>query len=183
MLRGFDGELSRDLALYAYAGQQVADGVPPYVGVMNRSGPLAHLVPGAGAWVGDLVGVDDLLAIRVTAPGRLHAGRVGDLPPGPGRVRVPAGRRGRGPLRRHLPAFVLYAVGGPRDKTDDDAVPRRVAPRHGAHPWASAGVCLALATLTWQPAFLPGLATVAVAALLATAPRGAPCCGSWPPAR
>ena len=62
LLRGFDGVLTRDLALYAYAGQQVADGVPPYVGVMNRSGPLAHLVPGAGAWLGDLLSVDDLLA-------------------------------------------------------------------------------------------------------------------------
>ena len=65
LLRGFDGMLTRDLALYAYAGQRVADGVPPYVGVMNRSGPLAHLVPGAGAWVGDVLDVDDLLAITI----------------------------------------------------------------------------------------------------------------------
>src|SRR5262245_51938302 len=48
-LRGFDGYLSRDLALYAYAGQQFADGVPAYEGVVNRSGPLSHLVPGLGA--------------------------------------------------------------------------------------------------------------------------------------
>ena len=63
-LHGFGHYLSRDLALYAYAGQRVADGVAPYEGVVNRSGPLSHLVPGVGAFLGRLVGVDDLLAMR-----------------------------------------------------------------------------------------------------------------------
>jgi hypothetical protein len=46
---------SRDLAIYSYAGRQVAEGVPPYVGNLNRAGPLAHLIPAigvAGARVG-----------------------------------------------------------------------------------------------------------------------------------
>ena len=47
-LHGTEGMLSRDLGIYAYAGQQVADGVPPYVGVLNRAGPLAHVLPGVG---------------------------------------------------------------------------------------------------------------------------------------
>ena len=63
-LHGFGHYLSRDLALYAYAGQRVADGVAPYEGVVNRAGPLSHLVPGVGAFLGRLVGVDDLLAMR-----------------------------------------------------------------------------------------------------------------------
>ena len=50
-LHGFHGALTRDLGIYAYAGQQVADGVPPYLGVLNRAGPLAHVLPGVGALV------------------------------------------------------------------------------------------------------------------------------------
>ena len=45
-LRGFHGVLTRDLGVYSYAGQQVADGVPPYLGSLNRAGPLAHVLPG-----------------------------------------------------------------------------------------------------------------------------------------
>ena len=171
LLRGFDAVLSRDLALYAYAGQRVADGVPPYVGVMNRSGPLAHLVPGAGAWVGDLLGVDDLLAMRallllvsvaiVWATYVLGREVFGSRSVGAATALFVA----------TMPPFVLYAVGGPRDKTTMMLflILALVATARGRWGWA--GTCLALATLTWQPAFLPGAATVAVAALLAPGRR------------
>ncbi len=64
-LHGFSGMLSRDLGMYSYAGQQVADGVPPYLGVLNRAGPLAHLLPAVGALVARLGGLDDLVAMRL----------------------------------------------------------------------------------------------------------------------
>jgi hypothetical protein len=172
LLRGFDGELSRDLALYAYAGQQVADGVPPYVGVMNRSGPLAHLAPGAGAWIGDLVGADDLVAIRaffmvvsmlvVWATYLLVRDVLGSRPVAAAAALFVA----------VLPAFVLYAVGGPRDKTVMMLFLTAMLLATVRGRWAVAGTCLALATLTWQPVFFLGAATVAVAALLAPARRG-----------
>lgn len=171
LLRGFDGVLTRDLALYAYAGQRVADGVPPYVGVMNRSGPLAHLVPGAGAWVGDVLDVDDLLAIRgtllvvsvlvvwatyVLARDVFRSRAVGLV----SAVFVAT-----------IPGFVFYAVGGPRDKTTMMLLltATLVAVVHARWGWA--GTCLALATLTWQPVFLPGAVTVVLAALLAPGAR------------
>lgn len=166
VLRGFDAVLSRDLALYAYAGQQVADGVPPYVGVMNRSGPLAHLVPGAGAWVGDLLGMDDLLAMRallllvsvsvVWATYVLARETWSSRPVGAAAAMFVA----------TMPAVVLYAVGGPRDKTTMMLLLTLALVAAVRSRWGWAGTCLALATLTWQPAFLPGAATVAVAALL-----------------
>jgi hypothetical protein len=62
---GFAGYLSRDLGLYSYGGQLVAEGVPPYVGTLNRAGPLAQLIPGIGAFLARAVGVDDLLGMRV----------------------------------------------------------------------------------------------------------------------
>src|SRR5665809_119769 len=65
LLHGFGGLLTRDLALYAYSGQQFAEGVPPYVAVLNRAGPLAHMVPGLGAMIARALGTDDLLTMRV----------------------------------------------------------------------------------------------------------------------
>lgn len=171
VLRGFDAVLSRDLALYAYAGQRVADGVPPYVGVMNRSGPLAHLVPGAGAWAGDLLGRDDLLAMRallllvsmavVWATYVLGREVFGSRSVGAATALFVA----------TMPPFVLYAVGGPRDKTTMMLFLTLTLVATVRSRWGWAGTCLALATLTWQPAFLPGAAAVAVAALLAPGRR------------
>ena len=117
VVHGFDGDLTRDLGLYAYAGQQVADGVPPYVGVMNRAGPLAHLVPGLGAAAARLVGADDLLGMRVLflvlsvvcvwvvyLLGRdLYENRLAGV--------VAAG------LLVCVPGVITYATGGPREKT------------------------------------------------------------------
>jgi hypothetical protein len=171
LLRGFDGELSRDLGLYMYAGQRVADGVPPYVGVMNRSGPLAHLVPGVGAWLGDRLGVDDLLAVRVLllVVSMLVVWLTYLL------CRDLFGSRAVGAsaavFLATVPAFVLYAVGGPRDKTTMMLFLTATLLASVHRRWAVAGTCLALATLTWQPVFLPGVATVAVAALLSTGRR------------
>ncbi|MGI8645872.1 MAG: glycosyltransferase family 39 protein, partial [Nocardioides sp.] len=166
---GFDGELTRDLGLYAYAGQQVADGVPPYVGLMNRSGPLAHLVPGLGAAVARLVGTDDLLGMRalflvlsiacvwfVYLLGRdLYDSRLAGV--------VAAG------LLVCVPGVISYATNGPREKTTMMlllAVALLAATRRR---WWWAGVAVALTTLTWQPVFFPAL--VAVAGAAAAAPR------------
>jgi hypothetical protein len=44
--------------------QQVADGVPPYLGVLNRAGPLAHVLPGVAALVARLGGLDDVITMR-----------------------------------------------------------------------------------------------------------------------
>src|SRR5215212_11708809 len=65
LVHGFDGPLLRDSGIYAYGGQRVAEGVPPYVAIANRAGPLAHILPGGAVAVARVVGVDDLLAIRV----------------------------------------------------------------------------------------------------------------------
>jgi hypothetical protein len=165
-LHGFNGYLSRDLALYAYAGQQVADGVPPYEGVYNRSGPLSHLVPGLGALVGRVTGVDELSAMRVQflilsivsiwlayLMGReLLSSRLAGVATAIALFGVSA--------------FNLYATTGPREKTTLVlfllcaflAVARR---RYG---WA--GVFVSLATLTWQPSLFVG-APFALAALWA----------------
>ena len=64
-LHGFNGMLTRDLAVYSYAGQQVAEGVPPYLGILNRAGPLAHVIPGIGVGIARIGGFDDVLTMRL----------------------------------------------------------------------------------------------------------------------
>ncbi len=64
-LHGLNGILTRDLAVYSYAGQQVADGVPPYMGILNRAGPLAHVIPAVGVGIARLGGFDDVTTMRV----------------------------------------------------------------------------------------------------------------------
>lgn len=170
-LHGFHGALTRDLAIYSYAGQQVADGVPPYLGVLNRAGPLAHVLPGIGSLVARAVGTDELVTMRVvfllfaTAAvcvmylwGRdLFDSRAAGL--------VAASAL----LSFH--GFIQYASNGPREKTPMAlfvivalwAVTRR--------RWFTAGLFTSLATLCLQTAFFSTFAAVAVAVLL-VAPEG-----------
>jgi hypothetical protein len=156
--------LSRDLALYAYAGQQFADGVPPYEGVLNRAGPLAHMVPGFFAMLARALGTDELVTMRVMMLvltviavyltyllGRdTFASRL-------------AGAAAAATLLSSR-AVVLYAGGGPREKTTMMllVVCALLAARH--RRWALAGVATALATLTWQPSFWLCLVATLVAA-------------------
>lgn len=62
---GSEGTLIRDDAVYVYAGQQLARGVPPYQSVFDAKGPVAPLLAGLGVGAAALVGGDDLYAIRV----------------------------------------------------------------------------------------------------------------------
>jgi len=169
VLHGFDGVLSRDLGVYMYAGQQVADGVAPYAGILNRAGPLAHLLPGIGVATGRWVGADDVLSARVLFM-MLSVACVGtayvlgrDL----FRSR-PAGLATAATLLC-FEGFIRYATYGPREKTAMVLflLCALLAVTH--RRWLTAGCFIALATLTWQPALLAALAAAVTAALLAPA--------------
>jgi hypothetical protein len=163
---GLDGPLSRDLGVYAYAGQQVADGVAPYLGILNRCGPLAHLIPGAGVAVARLVGGDDVVGVRVlflllaaTSVGVTYLlGR--DL----FRTRL-AGLAAAAALLC-FEGFIRLAAGGPREKSAMVLflVVALLAVVH--RRWAAAGFFIALGALTWQPVFPAALAGAVAAALV-----------------
>lgn len=166
LLHGFDGALSRDLGVYSYAGQTVADGVPPYEGILNRAGPLAHLVPGIGAFVARAVGMDELMGMRLlfllltlacVAVSYL-LGR--DL----FRSRVAGLAAAAALMCSH--AIVTYATYGPREKTTMllFLLCALLAMTH--QRWAWTGVFIALGTLTWQPVFFAVIAGAVVAILL-----------------
>ena len=165
-LHGFQGKLTRDAGVYAYAGQQVADGVPPYLGVLNRAGPLAHLVPGLGVWAARVVNIDDLLGIRLLfmAISAACVAAVYCL----GRDLFSSRATGLVSAATFIGflGFIGHATYGPRDKTvmvlfltiSLIAMTRR--------RWLWAGIWLALATLVLQIVAFVGGPALLVAALL-----------------
>ena len=163
VVQGFDSILTRDLGLYSYGAQQTVEGVPPYVSVLNRAGPLAHLVPAIGVAAGRVVGMDDILAMRllmllisVACVWLLYL-----LSRDLFNSRL-AGVASASSLLTFT-GFVTYAVGGPREKTTLTLFVILAFLAVMKQRWLLAGVCVALATLTWQPSFITGLVAAVVA--------------------
>ncbi len=172
LLHGFEGWLSRDSALYAYAGQQCADGVPPYLGVLNRSGPLAHAIPGLGAVGARLVGADELLGMRVLTMLICCASVWLGYLLGRDMFGTPLAGLVTGTSLLTLNGFVDLATSGPRDKIVVVAFMLAAVWATSRRWWAAAGAAVACATLTWQPAFFPSAAVVILAAALVSTRRG-----------
>ncbi len=176
LLHGFGGLLTRDLALYAYGGQQFAEGVPPFVSVLNRAGPLAHMVPGVATWVGRLLGADsgadDLFAMRLLMMLLSVVGVwvVYLLSRDAFDSRV-AGVAAATSLLA-FQGFVTYATGGPREKTTMMLLMALALWAIVHRRWGWAGVAVALATLTWQPVFFGALGAAFVGALLVRGRKG-----------
>ena len=165
-LHGFGGVLNRDLGVYAYAGQQFADGVPPYEGILNRAGPLAHMLPGVGMVAGRLVGVDDVTSARVLfmlfAVGTVCATYLVGRDLFSSRL---AGLASAASLLSFL-GFIEYATNGPREKTPMVLFVLLAMWMLTRQRFLAAGVFIALAALTWQPAFLLAVTAGVLAAVL-----------------
>src|SRR5439155_20802432 len=59
-----EGNLWRDEAIYAYGGQQLADGVPVYQGIFDPKPPLPTFLTAIGVIGGRVLGEDRLLTLR-----------------------------------------------------------------------------------------------------------------------
>jgi hypothetical protein len=172
---GLHAHLWRDEAIYAYGGQQFADGVPFYASIFDIKTPLASQIAGLGVLAGRAVGADDLDAIRVTYfLGACAAVAV---------TYLLAARLWRSPLAGYVAAavlasfsgFAIDAGGGPNAKTFGVlfAVGCMALAVRGRWFWAA--LVGSLGFLVWQP-LLVYPALVVVAAWLAAAPgrrRGA----------
>lgn len=164
-VRGFQDGLSRDSALYVYAGQLIADGGAPYVGVLNRAGPLAQLLPGLGVELGRFAGLGDVVGVRaaffllVAATPALTYVLTRDV----------FGSRLAGSVAAAtllaFPGLALSATDGPQSKQPMMLGLLVVLVLLSRRRWLAAGVVTALATLTWQPVVVVLLAA-AVAMIL-----------------
>ena len=169
VLHGHEDALGRDLGLYAYSGQRVAAGEAPYEAVLNRTGPLGHLVDGAGALVARLLHTDDIVTMRwvmtvlvvatvwiLYVVGRdLLASKIAGVV-----TSVTFLRFGE---------LLEFATGGPREKTTMLLLVALTLLMVLRRRWAVAGAMTAFATLTWQPAFF--LAAPAALGALLVLPR------------
>ncbi len=166
LLQGFNGALSRDAAVYVYAGQRVADGSLPYVDLVNRVGPLAHAIPGIGVGAARVIGRDEVVGVRalfmlisVACVGATYLlGRTLF------RSRI-AGLISAACLLS-FQGFIHYATSGPREKTAMMLflILALLAIVH--QRWFTTGLLISLATLVWQPVLPAGLVAATVALLL-----------------
>ena len=175
LLHGLEGYLTRDLGLYTYAGQQVADGVAPYLGVLNRAGPFAHVFPGVGVWVARLGGLDEITTIRALF--LLLATACTTAVYVLGRdlfVRDLVTRRLTGAVGAAvflgLHGFIEYASNGPREKTPMTLFVTLALWAVVRRRWTTAGIFVSLATLCLQIAFFPAIAATVTGALLLAVP-------------
>jgi hypothetical protein len=165
-LHGYDGLLNRDLGVFTYGGEHVAQGVPPYVGIFNSIGPLADAVPGLAIWLGHFAGADPILSARLffTVLSALCCSLLCVL------ARDTFGSRAAGFVAPAVfltfECFLDLASDGPREKTTMVVFMLACLILLGRRRWAAAGACAALATLTWQPVFAVAVAAIAVAAML-----------------
>jgi hypothetical protein len=162
-LHGFDGPLDRDLGVFTYGGEHVAQGVPPYAAIFNSVGPLSEALPGLAIWIGAHLGIGPVSAERhlfvVLAAGCcavLHL-----------LARDVLGSRAAGFVAAAVlltfQDFAALASDGPREKTAMVLLLLVTLVLLTRRRWAAAGVTTALATLTWQPV----LAVAVVAAVVA----------------
>ena len=168
-LHGLHRMLDRDPSLYIYGGQRFADGVLPYVDVVNRAGPLAHVFPGLGVLGGRLVGVSDVEGVRALFL-LLSAGIVAAtyaLGRDVARSRL-VGLLAAGALLT-FEGISFYAAFGPREKTVMVLFTALALLAAARRQWLAAGLWIALATLTWQPVFF-GLALGVLAAIMVSEP-------------
>lgn len=168
---GFQDRFGTDLGTFVYGGEHVADGVPPYRGIFNSVGPLADLLPGIAIRLGDLVGLDPILSARVgfLVVSALCVAALYLLA-----VDVFDSRAAGWIAATALLAsgeFIQLASSGPREKTPMVLFVIGALLMIRRRRWFAAGALVALATLTWQPALLPGLTAAAVGIMLQSSER------------
>lgn len=171
LLYGFDGQLHRDQAMYVYAGQRVAAGAAPYIDMFERTGPLAQLIPGIGVLAARAANVDDIIGIRVLFT--LLAAASVSLAYLLGRDFFHSRLAGLASAAALLcfEGFIYFASNGPSEKTAMVLFLLAALIAMNRRSWIVTGVFVSLATLTWQPVFLPAIAGT-VTAVLSGVSRG-----------
>ena len=162
---GFEGTLKRDSAIYIYSGQQMAQGVPPYVSIFDHKSPLGPLVSGIAVSIGTLLFLDDILVVRITflVLGSFAVVGLYLL----GTILFSSQKVGL------LSAFTFVGFSGFGMHVASGPFPKTVMVLFGIlsllliarKKWFWAGICGSLAFLTWQPAGIYILIAVVLAIL------------------
>ncbi len=62
---GFNGYLLRDDAIYLYSGQQMSNGIPPYVSIFDHKGPITPMIVALGVMFSNLINSNDVYTVRI----------------------------------------------------------------------------------------------------------------------
>ena len=162
--QNFGGGLSRDSAIYLYGGQQLLQGVPPYVSIFDHKGPLTPLLSGAGVFAANLFDASHVITVRglFIILGCLTIATVYVL-----------GRRllksVRGPVFATITfigffSFGRYAVAEPEAKTPMLLFQTLSLLLTSQKRWFLAGLSGSMAMLIWQPMAVFTLITLILAA-------------------
>jgi hypothetical protein len=157
------GGLSRDGAIYLYSGQQLLEGVPPYVSIFDHKGPLAPLLSGLGVFISKLLDTSQVITVRVVfmVCGSLAIAAVYFL----SRHLLQSLREAVFSTLTFIGffSFARYAVAEPEAKTPMLLFQTLSLLFTVQKRWFLAGICGSLTALIWQPMAVFALVTVLLA--------------------
>ncbi len=162
---GARGKITRDSGIYLYSGQQMAEGVPPFVSVFDHKGPLTPMLSGIGVYISHWLHTDDILTVRVTFF-VLSLFTVAA-------IYLLAHTLFSSYSLAFLTActflnfwgFGIYALSGPQAKTPMVLFEVLALWLTVRRKWFWAGLCGSLTFLTWQPMLIYPLITALLALL------------------
>ncbi|HEX6473899.1 MAG TPA: DolP-mannose mannosyltransferase [Candidatus Limnocylindria bacterium] len=154
--------LRRDEAVFAYGGQQLAEGIPPYVSILDAKTPLATFISGAAVAVGRPLDLNDLDAIRLAFFVIACLTVVGIYVVGTLLFESQLAGIASAVTFATFKGFAIDALGGPNAKTPGILFAVVATALLIRRQWFWAGVAASLALLVWQP-----LAIYAVLAVVA----------------
>jgi 4-amino-4-deoxy-L-arabinose transferase-like glycosyltransferase len=162
-----DGNLWRDEAIYAYGGQQLADGVPVYLGIFDPKPPLPTFLTALGALAGKATGKDELIAMRAEffVWGLLAVVAVYWV--GLKLWRSPLAALAGAVVFASFKGFAQDALPGPDAKTPGIFLMVLALGLLVSRRWFLAGIAGSLAFLDWQPLGICAAAAVIAAVLVA----------------
>ena len=163
----------RDEAIYAYGGQQLADGVPVYSGIFDPKPPLPTFLNAIGVLSARAVDKNDLTAMRAEFFVFALLAVVAVYVLGLWLWRSPLAALAGAVVFASFQGFAQDALGGPDAKTPGILLMVVSLALLVRRRWFLAGIAGSLAFLDWQPLGICAAAAV-VAALLVNEPEDEP---------
>lgn len=157
---GINAALTRDEGIYTYAGQQLAQGVPPYVSIFDAKAPVASMIAGVAAWLAG--GTDGIYAVRIAFFMFACGAVVGVFLLGARLWRSPLAGVVAATVFSSFNGFARDALSGPNAKTPGVMFAVVSMWLGLGKRWFWAGLAGSLAFLTWQPLIVyPAMISVA----------------------
>jgi len=163
LIHNMAGGLSRDGAIYLYSGQQLLEGVPPYVSIFDHKGPLTSLISSFGVWISRLLETPPVISVRAVfiVCGCLAIAAVYLL----SRRLLRSARAAVFSTLTFIGffSFARYAVAEPEAKTPMVLFQTLALLLTAQKRWFLAGLCGSLTMLIWQPMVVFVLVTMLLA--------------------